>query len=92
MKEVPFVDVEELRHLYVTQVLPWQPRVAPVGAVRQAVAEHLGNWLQEHPQQAAAVLGRIIRGARHDSAPSAGDRADDRHLSAPEWTRRPAAP
>ena len=27
------MDVEELRHLYVTQVLPWQPRVAPVGAV-----------------------------------------------------------
>lgn len=27
------MDVEELRHLYVTQVLPWQPRVAPVGAI-----------------------------------------------------------
>jgi DNA gyrase subunit B len=35
-------------------------------SVRQAVADHLGIWLEEHPQQAAAVLDRIIHGARHD--------------------------
>ncbi|WP_310727946.1 ATP-binding protein [Streptomyces sp. N2A] len=35
------------------------------GAVRtcvaEAVREHLGTWLEGHPEQAAAVLGRIIR-------------------------------
>ena len=31
--------------------------------VRQAVLEHLGSWLGEHPQQAAAVVDRIIQRA-----------------------------
>ena len=32
--------------------------------VRQAVEEHFGGWLREHPQQAAAVLDRIMHRAR----------------------------
>ena len=32
--------------------------------VGQAVREHLGEWLREHPEQAAAVLDRIVRAAR----------------------------
>ncbi|MFE2872173.1 ATP-binding protein [Embleya sp. NPDC059259] len=31
------------------------------GCVEQAVREHLGRWLEEHPERAAAVLDRIIR-------------------------------
>ncbi|MFE2911746.1 DNA gyrase subunit B [Kitasatospora indigofera] len=39
----------------------------PVRAcVEEAVREHLGKWLAEHPEQAAAVVGRIVRGARRD--------------------------
>lgn len=34
--------------------------------VAEAVREQLGMWLAEHPEQAAAVIGRIIRGARRD--------------------------
>ncbi|MDJ0345375.1 hypothetical protein QMK19_21295 [Streptomyces sp. H10-C2] len=34
--------------------------------VGQAVQEHLGRWLEEHPEQAAAVIDRIIQGARGD--------------------------
>lgn len=34
---------------------------ATVGTcVEQAVREHLGTWLREHPEQAAAVIGRIV--------------------------------
>jgi DNA gyrase subunit B len=29
--------------------------------VAQAVQEHLGTWLEQHPEQAAAVVGRIVR-------------------------------
>ena len=32
--------------------------------VRQAVREELGGWLKEHPQQAVAVIDRIMEGAR----------------------------
>lgn len=38
--------------------------VAVRGCVGQAVQEHLGRWLEEHPEQAAAVVGRIVQGAR----------------------------
>jgi DNA gyrase subunit B len=34
--------------------------------VEQAVLEHLARWLQEHPQQAAAIIDGIIQGARRD--------------------------
>ncbi|WP_180268900.1 hypothetical protein [Streptomyces sp. Ru87] len=34
--------------------------------VGQVVREHLGTWLEEHPEQAAVVVGRIVRGARRD--------------------------
>ena len=34
--------------------------------VGRAVQEHLGRWLEEHPERAAAVFGRIIKGARRD--------------------------
>ncbi|MED7952190.1 hypothetical protein ACFVYP_31415 [Kitasatospora sp. NPDC058201] len=34
--------------------------------VGQAVREHLGRWLEEHPERAAAVIGRIVRSARRD--------------------------
>ncbi|MEY9928607.1 DNA gyrase subunit B [Catenulispora sp. GP43] len=34
--------------------------------IRQAVADHLDNWLEEHPQQAAAVLDLIIQKAPHN--------------------------
>jgi DNA gyrase/topoisomerase IV subunit B len=34
--------------------------------VRQAVQEDLGTWLGEHPQQAAAVIERLVRGHRRD--------------------------
>ncbi|WP_405851346.1 hypothetical protein OG361_01045 [Streptomyces sp. NBC_00090] len=30
--------------------------------VEEAVREHLGTWLEEHPEHAAAVVGRIVRG------------------------------
>ncbi|OKI26833.1 DNA gyrase subunit B [Streptomyces sp. CB03911] len=40
---------------------------SPVRAcVGQAVQEHLGRWLAEHPERATAVVGRIVRGARRD--------------------------
>ncbi len=32
--------------------------------VRDTVLEHLSNWLEEHPQQAADVIDRIIQGTR----------------------------
>ncbi|MDV9194528.1 hypothetical protein [Streptomyces sp. Wh19] len=41
--------------------------------VADAVREHLGTWLEEHPEQAAAVVGRIVRSARRNRA--AADRA-----------------
>ncbi|PWK66695.1 DNA gyrase subunit B [Streptomyces sp. CG 926] len=35
---------------------------APVRAcVAEAVREHLGTWSEENPEQAAAVVGRILR-------------------------------
>ena len=34
--------------------------------VGEAVAEHLGRWLEECPQQAAAVMDAIVQGARRD--------------------------
>lgn len=34
--------------------------------VGQAVQEHLGQWLERHPEQAAAVIGRITQGTRRD--------------------------
>ncbi|MFC4033301.1 DNA gyrase subunit B [Streptomyces polygonati] len=34
--------------------------------VGEAVRQRLGAWLENHPEQAAAVLGRIIRGAGRD--------------------------
>ncbi|MFD3826300.1 hypothetical protein [Streptomyces sp. NPDC058625] len=30
----------------------------------EAVREHLGRWLEEHPEQAVAVVGRMVQGAR----------------------------
>ncbi|MEU6169564.1 ATP-binding protein [Streptomyces tanashiensis] len=34
--------------------------------VEEAVVEHLGNWLEQHPEQAAAIVDRISQGAcRH---------------------------
>ncbi|MFF6980381.1 hypothetical protein ACFZAV_22365 [Streptomyces sp. NPDC008343] len=32
--------------------------------VDEAVREHLGRWLEGHPEQAAAVIGRIVADAR----------------------------
>lgn len=32
--------------------------------VGRAVREHLGTWLEEHPERAADVVGRIVRAAR----------------------------
>ncbi|MDQ0840680.1 hypothetical protein [Streptomyces sp. V1I6] len=32
--------------------------------VAQAVREHLGRWLEGHPEHAVAVVGRIVQGAR----------------------------
>ncbi|MFD0629086.1 hypothetical protein ACFQ2K_47190 [Streptomyces sanglieri] len=43
--------------------------------VADAVREHLGTWLEEHPEQTAAVVGRIVRSARRNRA--AADRAHD---------------
>ncbi|MER7108351.1 ATP-binding protein [Streptomyces sp. NPDC000229] len=34
------------------------------GCVGQAVRDHLSTWLEEHPEQAAAVLDQILPGAR----------------------------
>lgn len=34
--------------------------------VREAVLEHLSRWLKEHPQQAAAVIGRIMHGTHRN--------------------------
>ncbi|WP_431683809.1 hypothetical protein [Kitasatospora sp. KL5] len=34
--------------------------------VGQAVREHLPGWLEQHPEQAAAVLDRIVRGTRRN--------------------------
>ncbi|WP_307835112.1 ATP-binding protein [Streptomyces adelaidensis] len=34
--------------------------------VEEAVREHLGTWLAGHPEQAATVVDRIVRGARRD--------------------------
>ncbi len=45
---------------------PWSTdtRNAAVRAcVGQAVQVHLRRWLDGHPEQAAAIVGRIIRGA-----------------------------
>lgn len=39
----------------------------PVRAgVAEAVREHLGTWLEGHPEHAAAIVGRIIQSARRD--------------------------
>ncbi|WP_324617223.1 hypothetical protein [Streptomyces sp. NRRL F-2580] len=35
-------------------------------SVAEAVREHLGTWLERHPEQAAAIVGRIIQGAGQD--------------------------
>ncbi|MGW4703951.1 DNA gyrase subunit B [Streptomyces sp. NPDC004285] len=35
-------------------------------SVAEAVREHLGTWLARHPEQAAAIVGRIIQGAHQD--------------------------
>ncbi|OPC79578.1 DNA gyrase subunit B [Embleya scabrispora] len=40
------------------------PEVAT--CVRQAVREHLGTWLEEHPESATAVIDRIVRSGRRD--------------------------
>ncbi|MFE6286365.1 hypothetical protein [Streptomyces sp. NPDC057877] len=32
--------------------------------VEGAVREHLGAWLEEHPEQAAAVVAHLVRGCR----------------------------
>ncbi|WP_377274473.1 hypothetical protein [Peterkaempfera sp. SMS 1(5)a] len=32
--------------------------------VGEAVQEHLGGWLAAHPERAAAVVGRMLQGAR----------------------------
>lgn len=37
------------------------PTVRP--CVAEAIQEHLGNWLESHPEQAAAVVDRIVPGA-----------------------------
>ncbi|WP_338497956.1 ATP-binding protein [Streptomyces sp. SJL17-4] len=34
--------------------------------VEDAVRVHVGTWLERHPEQASAVVGRIVRGARRD--------------------------
>lgn len=34
--------------------------------VGQAVQDHLGRWLKEDPKRAAAVIDRIVQGARRD--------------------------
>ncbi|MFE2728180.1 DNA gyrase subunit B [Kitasatospora sp. NPDC059327] len=34
--------------------------------VGQAVQEHLGRWLEKHPEQAGAVLDRIVQAARRN--------------------------
>ncbi|MFG2772263.1 DNA gyrase subunit B [Streptomyces sp. NPDC048350] len=34
--------------------------------VGQAVQDHLGRWLKQHPERAAAVVGRIVQGAHRD--------------------------
>ncbi|WP_330309676.1 MULTISPECIES: DNA gyrase subunit B [unclassified Streptomyces] len=34
--------------------------------VAEAVRDHLGTWLEGHPEQAAAVVGRIVRGTRRN--------------------------
>ncbi|TRV81119.1 DNA gyrase subunit B [Streptomyces sp. 130] len=34
--------------------------------VERAVRDHLGRWLKEDPERAAAVIDRIVRGARRD--------------------------
>ncbi|MFH8387562.1 ATP-binding protein [Kitasatospora sp. NPDC018058] len=34
--------------------------------VEEAVRQHLGRWLEEHPERAAAIIGRIIKGAPRD--------------------------
>ncbi|MFD4244045.1 hypothetical protein ACFWP3_20960 [Streptomyces sp. NPDC058525] len=35
-------------------------------SVADAVREHLGTWLDGHPEQAAAIVGRIVQGARQN--------------------------
>ncbi|MEU2674634.1 hypothetical protein ABZ622_38515 [Streptomyces sp. NPDC007164] len=34
--------------------------------VRQAVEDHLGRWLREDPERAAAGIDRIVQGVRRD--------------------------
>jgi DNA gyrase subunit B len=34
--------------------------VAVHSAVEEAVRKHLGSWLEEQPEQAAAVVGRLL--------------------------------
>ncbi|MFF2571384.1 DNA gyrase subunit B [Streptomyces sp. NPDC058084] len=35
-------------------------------SVANAVREYLGTWLERHPEQAAAIVGRIIQGTHQD--------------------------
>lgn len=44
----------------------WLGNAAVRACVEQAVQEHLGKWLEGHPEQAAAVIGRIIQGTHRN--------------------------
>ncbi|GAA0695712.1 hypothetical protein GCM10010193_57960 [Kitasatospora atroaurantiaca] len=44
----------------------WLGNAAVGACVEEAVQEHLGKWLGGHSEQAAAVIDRIIQGARRD--------------------------
>ncbi|MFI1154712.1 hypothetical protein [Streptomyces sp. NPDC020817] len=44
----------------------WLGNAAVRACVEQAVQERLGKWLRGHSEQAAAVIDRIIEGARRD--------------------------
>ncbi|MFF3598081.1 ATP-binding protein [Kitasatospora indigofera] len=44
----------------------WLGNAAVRACVEQAVQEHFGKWLGGHAEQAAAVIDRIIQGARRD--------------------------
>ncbi|MFH9613177.1 hypothetical protein ACH4MM_05330 [Streptomyces pratensis] len=36
------------------------------GCVRQAVREHLGDWLEEQPEHATQIIDRILRNIHQD--------------------------
>ena len=44
----------------------WLGNVVVRACVEHAVREHLGRWLDGHPERAAAIIERIIKGARRD--------------------------